>query len=227
MNPKARTGAPRVTMVYPEYISDPNIWVCPSDAEPPDPEDLENIAEFGNRDEADCSYAYLGHTFDLLDDTDQQTTMAGVIMALTAMGMDTAGMDPSALGPLQLEQWFMKLVEGAAGAGTDVVAFNNSSDKDFSVAAGAGNGGGETLYRLREGIERFLITDINNPSASAMAQSELYVMFDVLATKAQLFNHVPGGCNVLYMDGHVEFIRYPGEQPICEGPANIIGALFF
>ena len=28
------------------------------------------------------------------------------------------------------------------------------------------------------------------------------------------FNHVPAG-NVLFMDGHVEFMRYPGEFPIC------------
>ena len=27
------------------------------------------------------------------------------------------------------------------------------------------------------------------------------------------FNHVPGGGNVLYMDGHVEFIKYPGDTP--------------
>ena len=29
------------------------------------------------------------------------------------------------------------------------------------------------------------------------------------------FNHVPGWGNVLFMDGHVEFMRYPGEFPIC------------
>ena len=28
------------------------------------------------------------------------------------------------------------------------------------------------------------------------------------------FNHIPGGCNVLYMDGHVGWIRYPGEYPV-------------
>jgi prepilin-type processing-associated H-X9-DG protein len=27
-------------------------------------------------------------------------------------------------------------------------------------------------------------------------------------------NHVPGGCNVLYMDGHVEFVKYPGKMPV-------------
>jgi prepilin-type processing-associated H-X9-DG protein len=38
---------------------------------------------------------------------------------------------------------------------------------------------------------------------------------------AELFNHIPGGANVLYMDGHVEFQRYPtGEYPANPGVAN-------
>ena len=64
-------------------------------------------------------------------------------------------------------------------------------------------------YRLREGIERFLITDINNPAASARAQSSLPIFWDELSGgEASHFNHVPGGCNVLYLDGHVEYLRY-------------------
>ncbi|HQN01932.1 MAG TPA: hypothetical protein PLL36_12695, partial [Candidatus Hydrogenedentes bacterium] len=27
------------------------------------------------------------------------------------------------------------------------------------------------------------------------------------------FNHVPGGCNVLYMDGHVDWIPYVAPAP--------------
>ena len=71
-----------------------------------------------------------------------------------------------------------------------------------------GNG---TLYRLREGIERFFITDINNPASSALAQSDISVMYDSLSTVAEEFNHIPGGSNILFMDGHVTFERYPGE----------------
>jgi prepilin-type processing-associated H-X9-DG protein len=29
-----------------------------------------------------------------------------------------------------------------------------------------------------------------------------------------MMNHVPGGCNVLYMDGHVEFVKYPSKTPV-------------
>ena len=35
-----------------------------------------------------------------------------------------------------------------------------------------------TMYRYREGIERFFITDINNPAASAQAQSTLWLIYD-------------------------------------------------
>jgi prepilin-type processing-associated H-X9-DG protein len=93
---------------------------------------------------------------------------------------------------------------------------------------GTGNGGGKTVYRFREGIERFLVTDINNPAASAKAQSNIWVLFDRIATKTSDFNHIPGGSNVLYLDGHVEFLKYQqnGPAPINGGIASIIGAIF-
>ena len=76
----------------------------------------------------------------------------------------------------------------------------------------AGNGSGDTIFRTREGIERFMITDINNPGASAMAQSEIPVMWDEVSTNLMAYNHIPGGSNVLYLDGHVKFHRYPSSD---------------
>jgi len=79
-----------------------------------------------------------------------------------------------------------------------------------------GNGNGDILYHLREGIERFMITDVNNPAGSAQAQSNIAVMFDALVgvdNDQARTNHIPGGNNVLYMDGHVEFMKYPGKFP--------------
>jgi prepilin-type processing-associated H-X9-DG protein len=71
------------------------------------------------------------------------------------------------------------------------------------------------VFRLRQGIERFLITDINNPAAAAKALSTIPVVWDQASgMNVANFNHVPGGCNVLYLDGHVAFTRYPGEFPV-------------
>jgi prepilin-type N-terminal cleavage/methylation domain-containing protein/prepilin-type processing-associated H-X9-DG protein len=82
---------------------------------------------------------------------------------------------------------------------------------------------------LREGIERFLITDINNPAGSASAQSEVAVAWDQAAQDGLYsgqfdlrFNHVPGGSNILYMDGHVGFVRYPAEHTQSTWPVSKI-----
>ena len=65
--------------------------------------------------------------------------------------------------------------------------------------------------------DRFLITDINNMAASNKASSEIVAMFDTIRTDqgtavsegGKDFSHLPGGANCLFMDGHVEFLRYP------------------
>jgi prepilin-type N-terminal cleavage/methylation domain-containing protein/prepilin-type processing-associated H-X9-DG protein len=93
--------------------------------------------------------------------------------------------------------------------------------RHFPVDVPVGNGGAlwGTVYRLREGIERFSITDINNPAGSAKGQSDIAIMWDWIAPnttyEVYMFNHIPGGANVLYMDGHVEFMRYPSKDHPC------------
>jgi len=87
-----------------------------------------------------------------------------------------------------------------------------------------GSNGGDTVFRLREGIEQFLVLDINNPAATAKGQSEIPIMWDTYGSNEFadnesgniVFNHIPGGSNVLYMDGHAEFISYPGKFPITD-----------
>ena len=84
-----------------------------------------------------------------------------------------------------------------------------------------------TVKRLREGIERFLITDINNPAGSANAQSDIIVMYDAFggqdADSASTFNHTPGGSNVLYMDGHVEFVKLNQDAPLLVNGLSVAG----
>jgi prepilin-type processing-associated H-X9-DG protein len=78
---------------------------------------------------------------------------------------------------------------------------------------------------VREGIERFVVTDINNAAGAAKAQSNIFIMYDRLATVPSHFNHVPGGSNVLYMDGHVEFLKYPAKEPVNKSYAIFDGAV--
>jgi prepilin-type processing-associated H-X9-DG protein len=114
------------------------------------------------------------------------------------------------------------LVTPVACSDQTAAAIARVADSDLTVPAGSGNGGGSTVYRVREGIERFMITDINNPAASALSQSEIGVMYDIASgNQVARFNHVPGGANVLYMDGHVEFLKYPGKAPVSVNGANL------
>jgi prepilin-type processing-associated H-X9-DG protein len=39
-----------------------------------------------------------------------------------------------------------------------------------------------------------------------------------------MMNHIPGGCNVLYMDGHVQFIKYGTDSPVSKGMVQVLSA---
>ena len=219
-------AGPSVPAIYPEYLTDPAIIFCPSDAEHT-VDDLINPvtgeSDFGvpcedaNRGMMiiDSSYIYLGFLFDKGNDTDPQFPV-GVLDAIFERDEGPVAGN----GPAQIIGTLITVA-------TELAALNlNAADQDADigdVAPGAGNGGGDTVYRLREGIERFLISDINNPAASAKAQSEIYIMYDLMSQDVALFNHVPGGSNILYLDGHVAFQKYSegGEQPINGGNARI------
>ncbi len=86
----------------------------------------------------------------------------------------------------------------------------------------------ELVHRLREGIERSMITDINNPGASARAASDVFVMMDAWGGTdrgdyTSTFNHVPGIANVLYLDGHVAPVKYNTGSPVLVG-SPVLGA---
>lgn len=240
---------PEVPAIYPEYLTDPNIALCPSD--PVSDWELRLLyGADGNKDPngdncfghfdsnggycmraVDGSYFYLGWVFDRLGDEFWTKDMSLLVAILGAAGIDPSELpDPGAIGPAQFVEFAEKLIFEAATY-LDTPQLNEVGDRDITMedvnpdGSHNGNAGGQTLYRLREGIERFLITDINNPSASAKAQSEVPIMWDQLATNPQAYNHIPGGANVLYLDGHVKFLRYPGEAPVNMNTAVVGGAL--
>jgi len=185
---------------YPEYFSDLNILLCPSD---PDAEEvlMESVYKGGELDICHLtafSYVYTGWAArpqDYLigdgDDNMMEPELGVTVSAALAM-------------KLGLLLW-------------DVADENRSNHDDLTFVHE--DRGPVRAWRLREGIERFFITDINYPAASTEAQSEIVVMYDHIGPPRSnlgycIFNHVPGGCNVLYMDGHVEFLRYPSKYPV-------------
>ncbi len=220
---------PSTPQVYPEYLTDPAIYVCPSDAQTSTDNwttpqganyfplicfnaDTGQADNFSGNLAGGGSYYYTGYVFDKTDGDDLRTTNAGGAV-INAQGA----------------AWVVSVLDANF---TTSDPFNNivadvQQDVDASQAFGIlpvdssailGNGDSQTIFKLREGIERFLITDINNPAASAQGQSEIYIYHDLVSTDPASFNHVPGGRNVLFLDGHVEFQNYDNEAG--PGPTN-------
>lgn len=77
------------------------------------------------------------------------------------------------------------------------------------LGGGHAPGGTDTFHRMQIGVGRMFIRDINNPAADAEPDSAIPVLFDTpVANGVAQFNHEPEGGNVLYLDGHVEFKKY-------------------
>ncbi len=231
--------------IYPEYLTDTNVLFCPSAAsmsidDMTYDDGTSRLAKFNpantSHDEtASCqhiahwwkmaeSYAYFGWVFDRCDgsySTAAATSQIESIASLMDITIPAGTQSPPQFANF-LVGLFMKDVFDDSPL-TYSEGFE-SMDSDLEVTSD-GNGGGTTIYRIREGIERFLITDINNAAAGAQAQSNIAFMFDSVATNGENFNHIPGGCNVLYMDGHVEFQKYEqnGEYPANATVALLIG----
>jgi len=188
--------------VYPEYLNDANIIICPSDADGEQRAEEYWIMDDGRIEPCnfwEVSYTYYGWALMPEDVIIGNDVNAGPDAFDYAFGVRVA-----------------EMFTGADATNT----YNPNVDKDMDFTPTDGGGEEKTVYRLREGIERFFITDINNPAASALAQSEVPVQWDTVWSPSvggeSYFSHIPGGGNVLYMDGHVEFVKYPGDWPICK-----------
>jgi len=238
----------RFTAVYPEYLTDTNIMMCPSD---PDSGDVGLIGDAVQQVTTEFpdggvdgiaagdtvaeqleyyiaqkySYPYFGHMLT------RDEEMSAYSMAKWYLFQQGGGCQNECA-----EEWDQDMDVSDVWGWTDgswqaVVDYLGMTDVDRDLPC-EGNSGGNTLYRVREGIERFLITDINNPAGSAQAQSTIPVMCDSMTSPSARaammalwgyswvgetdFNHIPGGMNVLYLDGHVEFLRYQERFPASE-----------
>ena len=232
-------AAPLVSAWYPNYNSDPAILICPSDAEEK-VDDLKdgngdwNFWQEGKNYKAGYSYIYIGWMFDLLNKPYLPpvdiTTFPNLSTAAGAFDFSV----PSAGGLVSAQfaagcdailGYALRYVNGTWNGDKPAgIALRILADTDLEVTVGLGNGGGDTIYRLKEGNERFMITDVNNPQTSAMAQSTLFAMMDLFGNYGAAiayFNHVPGGCNVLFMDGHVDWVPYVPPSPGTDGTTSM------
>lgn len=220
---------PLCSAVYPEYVTDPAIYVCPSSAihsvDDMFYNDGTSILGFRGVDgdttyndwwKATWSYTYFGFAYDRCDDKPEYMMDPSWILPILQVIDPTISFPPGVMAPAQfVMHWFTILSKPENNFGSmskNLRGPHPMLENDTAGLAPHGTGGGDVLYRLREGIERFMITDINNPAATARAQSVLPIMWDMTSAKVEKYNHVPGGGNVLYLDGHVDFIRYPSEK---------------
>ena len=252
--------------LYPDYWNDPSIAICPSDSRTPlnpyrknmgvlGQDDLQpegfgtqedfpaQIAEVGRiaseqgedlclrtRLSMPISYTYTAHA--VRSQAELFSVFFGRVFYVWGAPVNTRNIpDPSYLGCSGFQ-----VVYAAKGGMTEDFRQN---DWDTWLDDDGVSPVDVNHKRMKEGIERFFITDINNPAAGSLAQSELFVMWDAWAddryktfdmdagavanfggTGAARFNHIPGGSNVLFMDGHVEFIRFGDKWPVKIGAWN-------
>jgi len=103
-------------------------------------------------------------------------------------------------------------------------------DTDLEVTPGTGTAGGDRLLRLRRDTEQASA----DPTADARTLSKLSrsipIIWDRCATEVgqqpeKWFNHRKCFSVVLFLDGHIEWIKYPGKWPMTETAVELLTEL--
>jgi prepilin-type N-terminal cleavage/methylation domain-containing protein/prepilin-type processing-associated H-X9-DG protein len=232
--------SPNMRALYPEYLTDPKVLLCPSDPDATKSNPYGQLSDApgqvcpykGEISNGNVSYTYFGFVLNKTKSTDPTldsallqltpsvpvySQMAYLLLAMTKNPLNDSGVfsdgDPTNDGALDNDI-------SSPSAETMIAALSTPANQHL------GNTDNPTIFRLKEGVERFIITDINNAGSANLSQSSLTVTWDNIAsdmTSGTQFNHVPGGANVLYMDGHVDFVKYPGAFPASKAYAGLGG----
>lgn len=253
-----------VTSLYPEYVTDANVYACPSSAEPKG--GGEDGMDWLRANAAWADAALIGAAG--IPDWAIPSSVrgaAGQIAGGASYGCsnwqddpaDKTGCFPTSANfdyvywgyafPTDVMVRDVTAMRAAAGVQDGNSTINTAYGNTALTASNLGEvftvdypgdtplpAGSLDMLPLREGIERFMITDINNPAAASTAQSTTPVIWDStrvgsddgtggwdgdgqapIGTYAPIhsFAHLPGGANIGYMDGHVEYAKYPTERP--------------
>jgi prepilin-type N-terminal cleavage/methylation domain-containing protein/prepilin-type processing-associated H-X9-DG protein len=207
--------------VYPEYLTDADVMACPSDPQ------FDNKVQFR---------------------LDTNATLSNNSWNALSTSFSAGTPHPDCMGPLSyVYTGWMIITDNEMNAGFGIYTWVNNvmpisyagSDgwrgraitdvTSFGMNGGWGNGGGKRINRLAMGVDRFLISDINNTLTDDLTgASTVPLMWDQISTAITEFSHVPAGQNCLYLDGHVSFVRYDrtsGSFPFSPAYAAINGGV--
>jgi prepilin-type processing-associated H-X9-DG protein len=104
----------------------------------------------------------------------------------------------------------------------DILAADTEAvERDWSLEAPIS--GRDTLYRLRDGLARYQVTDICNEAAANQARKKTAIMWDAIPPRAAMPGAEGQGANVLFLDGHVEHLEWHAGSG--RFPVNTAGSI--
>lgn len=230
---------PDIPSIYPEYLTDPMVLICPDDphasgddiqgpqvnlvAEWRTPAQGGALTNRGNPcthprsciNAVDNSYWYFGYALDAWSD-DTPSASLDALAAMPppfAMWVDTPG-DAPAQAVALFEELLLRRALPALEAG-DAAAFNAVRNAlDLPVSTGGADPPAR-IHRLHLGMERLERDGLGR-------SSEIPVLWDRVGIAPTDFAHSkPLGGNVLYLDGHVAFVRMGAQAPFTPGMARL------
>jgi len=99
------------------------------------------------------------------------------------------------------------------------IAQGQRFDEDLQVRTKDGQHN-TVVFRLRHNVEcLFEVEGLGKPQSCNVAASRIPLLIE------RQGHHKKEGGNVLYLDGHVEFLRYPGKWPMTPETMSVIDSL--
>jgi len=205
--------------LYPEFLTDPMILVCPSDMEAARGWNFRLIED---KTLSDGSYGDPPKSYEA------GTIHADCIGPLSYVYVGWMIRDDEAME--NITEWNHQMLSCFASYTwmDSVLPISNPAtdgwrDKDINVASfgfsGWGNSRGNMLRRLSLDLDRYIhmgewkrIFDMVEEGGSPGQGAMVPVMWDQISTNIAEYNHVPAGQNILYLDGHVAFSRYSRNE---------------